>query len=153
MSDPVSLVPVRVDTREEFSEGTSSLSSLSISARHCEERKYILLLLIFIYLFQQVPTVKGCFSGGHGHGRRSVGDGGGDASAHFSARWGPHMKCPPPLFCLKSRKYHVCSSSSNLHSFIRLRNRHMLVEIASGHVPHPVPPPIYTHGCTMNQCQ
>ena len=53
---------------------------------------------------------------------------GGDASPpHFSAWWGPHRKCPPPLFCLKSRKYHVCSSSSNIHSFVRLRNRHMFI--------------------------
>ena len=37
----------------------------------------------------------------HYHGRRSVGDGG-DASPHFSAWWGPHRKCPPPLFGLKS---------------------------------------------------
>ena len=53
---------------------------------------------------------------------------------------GDHIGNVPPLFCFKGRKYHVCLSSSNLHSFVRLRNRHMLVEIASsGHVPHPVP--------------
>ena len=65
------------------------------------------------------------------------GTGGGRPPPLFSSV-GPHRKCPP-LVCLKSRKYQVGSSSSNLHSFVRLRNRHMLVEIASGHVPRPVP--------------
>ena len=74
------------------------------------------------------------------HGRRSVGDGGGTRPPPTFQLGGDHLgNVPPPLFCLKSRKYHVCSSSSSLHSFVRLRNRHMLVEIASGHVPHPVP--------------
>ena len=73
------------------------------------------------------------------HGRISVGDGGTRPPPTFQLG-GDHIgNVPPPLFGLKSRKYHVCSSSSNLHSFVRLRNRHMLVEIASEHVPHPVP--------------
>ena len=29
---------------------------------------------------------------------------GGDTSPHFSARWGPHRKCPPPTFLLKKSK-------------------------------------------------
>ena len=70
------------------------------------------------------------------HGRRSVGDEGTRPPPTFQLG-GDHIgNVPPPLFCLKSRKYHVCSSSSNLHSFVRPRTRHMLVEIASGHVPH-----------------
>ena len=45
---------------------------------------------------------------------------------------------PPPHFCcLKSGKYHVFLSSSHLHSFIRLRNRYRLVEIALECAPPP----------------
>ena len=65
------------------------------------------------------------------------GTGGGTRPPPTFQLGGDHIgNVPPTLFCLKSRKYHVCSSSSNLHSFVRLRIRHMLVEIASGHVPH-----------------
>ena len=80
------------------------------------------------------------------HGRRSVGAGGGVRAPPLFSSVGTHRICPPHFFVLQKRKYHVCSSSSNLHSFVRLRNRHMLVEIASGTRPPTRPPPIYTHG-------
>ena len=65
------------------------------------------------------------------------------------AWWGPcDIGNVPPFFCLKTGKSCVFLSSSNLHSFVSLRNRRRLVEIASGHIPGPHPPPIYAHGCT-----
>ena len=64
---------------------------------------------------------------------------GGDASPPAFQLGGDHIGNVPPLFCLKSGKSHMFLSPSNLHSFVSLRNRHRLVEIASERVPPPSP--------------
>ena len=88
-----------------------------------------------------------------GHGRRSVGDGGGDASTPTFQLGGDHIGNAPPLVCLKREKYHVFGSPSNLHSFVSLHNLHRLCINCVGTPPPSPNRSTRVHKCMMNHPQ